>query len=135
MRRSAPWVWMAVVIGVGSAGAAPQVARGQDSSYVLTFKDNKIEPAELQVPAGVEFKLTVKNADQSPEEFDSSDLKIEKVVAGGSEIELTIKPLDPEVSSAVAATLHRKWARLDPRSTGRSVRARRVHFFAKNSRS
>ena len=94
MRRSASWVWLAAVIGVGAAGAAPQVARGEDS-YVLTFKDNKIEPAELQVPAGVEFKLTVKNADQSPEEFESSDLKIEKIVAGGSEVELTIKPLDP----------------------------------------
>ena len=88
-------MWMAVAIGAGAAGALPQVAQGDDNSYVLTFKDNKIEPAELQVPAGVEFKLTVKNADQSPEEFESSDLKIEKIVAGGSQVELTIKPLDP----------------------------------------
>ena len=98
MRRSGRWVWMAAVavaMGICAIGTATQFARGDDNSYVLTFKDNKIEPAELQVPAGVEFKLTVKNADQSPEEFESSDLKIEKVIAGGSEVELTIKPLDP----------------------------------------
>ena len=98
MRRSGRWLWMAAVavaMGVCAVGTATQVARSDESSYVLTFKDHKLEPAELQVPAGVEFKLTVKNADQSPEEFESSDLKIEKIVAGGSEVELTIKPLDP----------------------------------------
>ncbi len=95
MRQGRPLAWMALVIGVGVAGAVPQVAHGQDDGYVLTFKDNKIEPAELQVPAGKEFKLVVKNADQTPEEFESGDLKIEKIIAAGSEIELTIKPLEP----------------------------------------
>ena len=98
MRLSGRWVWMAAVVagmGVCAIGTAPRAARSDENSYVLTFKDNKIEPAELQVPAGVEFKLVVKNADQSPEEFESSDLKIEKVIAGGGEVELTIKPLDP----------------------------------------
>jgi plastocyanin len=95
MRLGRPLVWMAMAIGVGAAAAVAQKAPAQDDSYVLTFKDNKLEPAELQVPAGKEFKLVVKNADQTPEEFESSDLKIEKIIAGGSEVELTIKPLDP----------------------------------------
>ncbi len=95
MRQSRPLVWMALAIGVGAAGTVSQVAHGQDNSYVLTFRDNKIEPAELQVPAGVEFKLVVKNADQTPEEFESGDLKIEKIIAGGSEAEFTIKALEP----------------------------------------
>lgn len=95
MRQGRPLVWMALAIGVGVAGAVPQNAQAQDDRYVLTFKDNKIEPAELQVSAGKEFKLVVKNADQTPEEFESGDLKIEKIIAGGSEIELTIKPLEP----------------------------------------
>ena len=95
MRQGKPSVWMVLMIGVGVGGAVPQNAQAQDERYVLTFKDNKIEPAELQVPAGKEFRLVVKNADQTPEEFDSGDLKIEKIIAGGSEIELTIKPLEP----------------------------------------
>jgi len=94
MRQGSILVWAVLAVGVVAAGATPQVARGDDG-YVMTFKDNKLEPAELQVPAGKEFKLVVKNADQTPEEFESGDLKIEKIIAGGSEIELTIKPLDP----------------------------------------
>ena len=95
MRQGRPSVWMALMIGVGVGGAVPQNAQAQDERYVLTFKDNKIEPAELQVPAGKEFRLVVKNADQTPEEFESEDLQLEKVIAGESEAEFTIKALEP----------------------------------------
>lgn len=95
MRQRGRLAWMAAVaIGMGIVGIVPQIALGQNESFVLTFKDNKLEPAELQVPAGQEFKLVVKNADQTPEEFESSDLKIEKVIAGGSAAEFTIKALE-----------------------------------------
>jgi plastocyanin len=95
MRQGKPLVWMAVTaaIGAGVAGVALQSAWADDG-YVMTFKNNKLEPAELAVPAGKEFKLVVKNADQTPEEFESGDLKIEKIIAGGSEAEFTIKALD-----------------------------------------
>jgi hypothetical protein len=93
MRQGRALVWAVLAIGVGVAGAAPPVARADDG-YVMTFKDNKLEPVELQVPAGKEFKLLVKNADQTPEEFESEDLKLEKIIAGGSEAEFTIKALE-----------------------------------------
>jgi hypothetical protein len=80
MRQTGTFVWMGLAIGVGIVGAP---AHAQDS-YVLTFKDNKLEPAELQVPAGKEFKLLVKNADSTPEEFESEDLALEKIIAGGT---------------------------------------------------
>ena len=60
MRQSGRWVWMAAVVAwhgrMRDRDGAPGRA-AMTNSYVLTFKDNKIEPAELQVPAGVEFKL------------------------------------------------------------------------------
>ena len=93
--RIVAWV-VAAVIGVSAAAAATsQPVRAEGEPFVMTFKDNKLEPAELQVPAGAEFKLVVKNADQTPEEFESEDLKVEKVIAGGSEAEFTIKALEP----------------------------------------
>ena len=91
--RIVAWA-VAAVIGMGAATAVTP-ARAEGEPFVMTFKDNKLEPAELQVPAGTEFKLVVKNADQTPEEFESEDLKVEKVIAGGSEAEFTIKALDP----------------------------------------
>jgi len=94
MRQGSILVWALLTVGVVVAGTSSQVAQA-DNGYVMTFKDNKLDPVELQVPAGKEFKLTVKNVDQTPEEFESEDLKLEKVIAGGSEAEFTIKALEP----------------------------------------
>jgi plastocyanin len=90
------WVWaVAAAVLAGAAGMPAARAPAQEDGYVMTFKDNKLEPAELAVPAGKEFKLTVKNADQTAEEFESEDLELEKVIAGGSAAEFTIKALEP----------------------------------------
>ena len=97
MQQRKRLAWMAAVaigMGVVGVGVLTPCARAEGDPFVLTFKDNKLEPAELQVPAGQEFKLVVKNADQTPEEFESGDLKLEKVIAGGSEAEFTIKALE-----------------------------------------
>ena len=63
--------------------------------YVLTLKNNQFSPKELTVPAGKKIKITVKNMDATPAEFESSDLNREKVVGGNSEITVFIGPLDP----------------------------------------
>ena len=67
-------------------------ARAED--YVLTLKNNQFSPRELTVPAGQKVKITVKNLDTTPAEFESSDLNREKVVAANSEIFVFIGPLD-----------------------------------------
>jgi len=75
--------------------AVPQSARADDPAFTLTLKDHKFTPAELTVPANVRVKLTVKNQDPTPAEFESHDFKAEKVIPGGREITLTIGPLKP----------------------------------------
>jgi len=62
--------------------------------FSLTIKDHRIEPAELQVSAGEAFTLNVMNEDASPEEFESDDLDIEKVIAGGQKAVIKVEPLD-----------------------------------------
>ena len=62
--------------------------------YVLTLKDHQFSPATLAVPAGQPFKLTVKNEQTTPAEFESSSLGREKVVAAGSSIVVNLGPLD-----------------------------------------
>lgn len=83
----------AVCCGVGSGDSPP--VRAQDNGYLLRFRDHMVDPIELQVPAGVEYKLVVKNADDTPEEFESESLELGKVIAGGAEAEFTIGPLEP----------------------------------------
>ena len=83
-----------VAIGIAAllaAGAA--VARADD--YVLTIKDHRFTPAEIKVPANQRVMITIVNDDVTAEEFDSSALKVEKVVAGKSKGVVRIGPLKP----------------------------------------
>lgn len=61
--------------------------------FVTEIKDHKFSPSEIEIPAGVKFKLIVRNLDKTAEEFESHDLRKEKMVGGGKEITLIIRPL------------------------------------------
>ncbi len=63
--------------------------------FLLTIKDHKFEPATLELPAGVKVELHVKNADATPEEFESVELNREKVISAGQEGRIYIGPLQP----------------------------------------
>ena len=88
------WLLPALLLGLAASFAAPAVAADGDT-FVLTIKDHRFSPEELQVPAGKKLKLVVKNLDPTPEEFESHDLKREKVIKGKSEATLSIGPLKP----------------------------------------
>jgi len=70
-------------------------AAAQDPSYTLVIKDHRFQPTEVEVPAGQKVALIVKNNDSTPEEFESTELRREKVVAGGDQITVYIGPLKP----------------------------------------
>src|SRR5207249_11871830 len=67
----------------------------QEPTYTLVIKDHKFQPAEIEVPAGQKIALIVKNDDPTPEEFESTELRREKVVPGGEQITVYIGPLKP----------------------------------------
>jgi hypothetical protein len=61
----------------------------------VTLKDHKFTPAEIRVPADRPVLLSVSNEDATAEEFDSSSLKVEKVIAGHDRGNVRIRPLTP----------------------------------------
>jgi hypothetical protein len=67
----------------------------QEASYTLVIKDHRFQPAEIEIPAGQKIALIVKNDDPTPEEFESTELRREKVVPGGEQITVYIGPLKP----------------------------------------
>lgn len=73
--------------------AATAAAAEGPAEFTLTIKDHKFEPAELTVPAGQKVKLKVVNADPTPEEFESHELKREKVIPGGATATIVVGPL------------------------------------------
>jgi high-affinity iron transporter len=66
-----------------------------DDLPVLVFHNHRFEPARLEVPAHQKFKLLVKNSDDTADEFESDDLKREKLVAPGKTITVFLGPLEP----------------------------------------
>jgi plastocyanin len=70
-------------------------AAADPPEFTLTIKDHKFEPAELTVPAGQKVKLKVVNADATPEEFESHELKREKVIPGNTTATIFVGPLKP----------------------------------------
>ncbi|MDP1952188.1 MAG: cupredoxin domain-containing protein [Betaproteobacteria bacterium] len=83
------------LILIGLAAGLPGVSAAADDSYTLTIKDHRFEPAQLEVPAGKKLKLLVQNLDPTPEEFESHDLKREKINPGKSQALISIGPLKP----------------------------------------
>jgi hypothetical protein len=59
----------------------------------LTIKDHRFTPSEIHVPVGKPTVLTIKNEDSTAEEFDSSALKVEKVITGGAIGTVRLRPL------------------------------------------
>ena len=56
----------------------------------LVAKDGKFEPPTLEVPAGKRFKIEISNDGKGPMEFESKDLKQEKVLAAGAKSSVVI---------------------------------------------
>jgi plastocyanin len=77
----------------GGLAATPAVAAGDEVEVTVTIKDHKFEPANVKVPAGKPVKLTVKNLDETIEEFESKPLKFEKIVGGGASATVRLQPL------------------------------------------
>jgi hypothetical protein len=63
--------------------------------YRMVISDHKFIPDELIVPAGKKIKLLIYNSDDEAEEFESFDLKREKIIPSKSNITVNISPLEP----------------------------------------
>jgi high-affinity iron transporter len=70
------------------------VARAQDLP-TLEFRQHHFVPDRIEVPAHEKFRLQVKNSDNTPDEFESAELKREKLVPPGQTITLFFGPLEP----------------------------------------
>ncbi len=61
----------------------------------LRIKDHKFIPDIINLPADKKIYITVHNEDPTIEEFESFDLKREKIVPGNSIIKIILAPLAP----------------------------------------
>ncbi|MBP0614674.1 cupredoxin domain-containing protein [Jiella sp. KSK16Y-1] len=86
----------AVIAAFCAAALAYVPASAADVHTVeLTLKDHKFSPATIEVPANQRFQIKLTNEDETADEFDSTDLRVEKVVGGGKTGIIRIQPLVP----------------------------------------
>ena len=72
--------------------ATPAAAAGP---LHLTIKNHHFQPDHVTVPAGQRVPIEVTNNDPTPEEFESNDLRFEKIVVPGGTIRVFVGPLQP----------------------------------------
>jgi hypothetical protein len=70
-------------------------AGAKADNYTITIKDHRFTPSEIKVPANKRVKLTVINDDITPEEFESNEMRVEKIIPGKSKATVRIGPLKP----------------------------------------
>ena len=67
----------------------------QNSSLAISVKDHRFQPAQISAPANRPLSIKVKNLDAAPMEFESVSLRVEKVIAAGSEGTVNVRALAP----------------------------------------
>ena len=86
-------LFLTALLGLSLLGAT--ATRADDATLLLELKDHKFQPANPTVPAGTKVKVTVRNLDPTPAEFESQDFDAEKVIPPNGQITVIIGPLDP----------------------------------------
>ena len=77
-----------VALAAGARAADP-------SEFPITIEKNRFQPEEIRVKAGQPFVLVVTNKDATPEEFESKELRIEKVIPGGKTLKIRVRAVKP----------------------------------------
>jgi len=90
MRNLVTWVAILAFAGLVSLSA-----RAEDPTFRIEFKDGVVTPKRIEVPAKVRIVLELVNAGSTPAEFESKELRKEKVLAPGSSSSLILRSLDP----------------------------------------
>ena len=93
MREFALALTRLAILGALAVPSTADQALAQE--FNLVIRNNKFEPEEIRVPANKRVSIYVSNEDATPEEFDSTALKVEKVIPGKSKGLVRIGPLAP----------------------------------------
>ena len=72
-----------------AALVACNVSAQDVASFRLTARDGKFEPTVIEVPAGKRFRIEIANEGKTAIEFESRDLKQEKVIPPGGKATVT----------------------------------------------
>lgn len=76
-------------------GAGVPAFAQEDPTFRIEFRDGEVSPREIEVPANTRIRLDLHNLGETPAEFESLELKKEKVLAPKTSSVLVIRTLAP----------------------------------------
>jgi heme/copper-type cytochrome/quinol oxidase subunit 2 len=85
---------LTAVCAIAVLGLSPSQAQ-QATEIHLTYSKGQFQPSQVQAPADKPITFRVKNLDAKAMEFESTSLRVEKVVAAGSEGVINVRALKP----------------------------------------
>jgi len=86
--RSLALAGLLAVAAFGSAQADP-------APVAISIRDHQFVPAEVTVPAGAKVELQIRNEQATAAEFESNQMRREKVIPPGGTVSVYIGPLNP----------------------------------------
>ena len=69
------------------------VAANSVPEFTLSIENHVFTPKTLKIPANTRVKLTVINKDPTPEEFESNEFHVEKIIMPKGKISVYVGPL------------------------------------------
>ena len=84
----------AAICGIAMFQAAPTRAQ-QATEIRVTYSNGQFQPSQVSAPADKPIAFRVKNLDAKAMEFESTSLRVEKVVAAGTEGVINVRALKP----------------------------------------
>jgi uncharacterized cupredoxin-like copper-binding protein len=91
MRKIAGAVVVTVILALGVLATTAHSA--DPVEIPLTIENNQFQPAEIKVKAGEPFVIVVTNKNPKAAEFESKDLRVEKVVPPGKTVKIRVRAL------------------------------------------
>jgi hypothetical protein len=85
---------LAAFAAIAMLQVSPSQAQ-QATEIRLTYSNGQFQPSQVSAPADKPISLRVKNLDAKAMEFESTSLRVEKVVAAGTEGIINVRALKP----------------------------------------
>jgi heme/copper-type cytochrome/quinol oxidase subunit 2 len=85
---------LAALCATATLGVSPSQAQ-QATELRLTYSNGQFQPNQVSAPADKPVTFRIKNLDAKAMEFESTSLRVEKVVAANSEGVINVRALKP----------------------------------------
>ena len=86
-------IFLSLAVFLLGASLPAHAAREEIPEFTIELRDGTITPKRIEVPEGTRFKFILKNTGKEPAEFESLELRKEKVVAPGVTTSMVFKRL------------------------------------------